>query len=207
MTSHSICEAHIYYQVYITETISITHTMLGVGIVFSPKCEQYFHHNLCSCHRITSFGYGISYYRPQQTVPAHHIEDRLVYSEVLLTHKPIWKSVSLPFCPFQCEIRNSSITSELQIRWRRLSIDYYTTDCNGAFYCIRSKRYRKLSKLCDLKTANIENHPQVTQGPIELQYYSISPDVIQSRIVKSLKFKQVFIIKYSSICFSFHWSF
>jgi hypothetical protein len=60
-------------QVYIPATISMTTTMLGGGIIFSPKSEQYFDHNLCTPHRITTFEYGVSYYGLRASIPVHQI--------------------------------------------------------------------------------------------------------------------------------------
>jgi hypothetical protein len=55
----------------------------------------------------------------------------------MVAQKLIWKSMSSAICFFQSEIIKSIITSVLPIGWRRLSIDYYTTDCERAFYWIR----------------------------------------------------------------------
>jgi hypothetical protein len=136
---HSLSESKFDEQVYIPATISITTTMLGGGIVFSPKSDQHFNHNLCTPHRITTFEYGISYYRPRQTIPAHNFENPMVYSNVMLSHKSMWKSMSLSVCTFQSEIRKSIITYALPVGWRRLSIDYYTTGCDRDIYAIISK--------------------------------------------------------------------
>jgi hypothetical protein len=57
--------------------------MLGVGIVFSPKCEQHFDHNLCTPHRITTFEYGISYYRLRASMPELQIGYPSIAAEVM----------------------------------------------------------------------------------------------------------------------------
>jgi hypothetical protein len=83
MSSHLTSESQFDDQVYIPAIISITTTMLGVGIVFSPKCEQHFDHNLCTPHRITTFEYGISYNRLRPSIPALQIGYPSIASEVM----------------------------------------------------------------------------------------------------------------------------